>query len=165
MNQGTYLEEMKDAAPTNFCVGVAGYPEKHVKAPNLTWDILRLKRKIDAGADYIVTQMFFDNERYFEFVERCRDVGIEVPIIPGLKVLSKKRHLTFLPSYFHCDIPEALAAEVEAADDDHVADIGVEWAIQQCEELIEAGAPSIHFYIMQNASVIQRVVEPLRAMA
>ena len=165
INSGEYLEDLMDAAPTNFCVGVAGYPEKHYRAPNLTWDILRLKRKVDAGADYVVTQMFFDNEYYFNFVERCRDVGIDVPIIPGLKVLTKKRHLHFLPSFFHTELPEALAAEVEAAKAEHVVDIGVEWAIQQSKELLEAGVPSLHYYIMQNADVIKRVVEPLRAMA
>ena len=163
MNQGEYLEDLMDAQPTDFCVGVAGYPEKHFRAPNLTWDILRLKRKVDAGADYIVTQMFFNNEHYFRFVERCRDVGIDVPIIPGLKVLTRKRHLHFLPSFFHTEVPEALAAEVEAADADKVVDVGVEWAIQQSEELLQAGAPSLHFYIMQNAEVIKRVVEPLQA--
>ncbi|PSQ69696.1 MAG: hypothetical protein BRD29_01130 [Bacteroidetes bacterium QH_2_67_10] len=144
-------------------VGVGGYPEKHIEAPNLTWDVLRLKRKVDAGADYITTQMFFDNDAYFEFVERCRDVGITVPIIPGMKILSRKRHLQFLPSFFHLSIPEALAAEVEAADDkEEVERIGVEWAIQQAEELMDAGAPAVHFYIMSSARLAKRVVEPLR---
>jgi methylenetetrahydrofolate reductase (NADPH) len=163
MNQGTYLDELADTAPTDFCVGVGGYPEKHIEAPNLTWDVLRLKRKVDAGADYITTQMFFDNDAYFEFVEQCRDVGITVPIIPGMKILSKKRHLQFLPSFFHLSIPEALAAEVEAADDkEEVEQIGVEWAIQQAEELMDAGAPAVHFYIMSSARLAKRVVEPLR---
>lgn len=164
-NRGRFQEELMDATPTDFCVGVAGYPEKHFRAPNLTWDILKLKRKVEAGADYVVTQMFFRNEHFFNFVERCRDVGIDVPIIPGLKVLTKKRHLNFLPSFFHTEIPESLAAEVEAAKPEHVVDIGVEWAIQQSEELMREGVPAVHFYIMQNASVIKRVVEPLRAMA
>lgn len=166
MNRGIYLNEMTDTAPTDFCVGVAGYPEKHIEAPNLTWDVLRLKRKVDAGADYIVTQMCFDNEAYFDFVEQCRDVGITVPIVPGLKILSKKRHLQFLPSFFHLSIPEALAAEVEAADDkDEVEQIGVEWAIQQAEELMSEGAPGVHFYIMSSARLAKRVVGPLREMA
>lgn len=166
MNEGEYLEELADAAPTDFCVGVAGYPEKHIEAPNLTWDVLRVKRKVDAGADYITTQMTFDNEAYFDFVERCRDVGITVPIIPGIKILYKKRHLRFLPNFFHIDIPEALAAEVEAAsDDDEVTEIGVEWAIQQCDELMSAGVPAIHFYIMSSADLVKRVVAPLREMA
>lgn len=166
MNRGEYLDDLANTAPTDFCIGVGGYPEKHVEAPNLTWDVLRLKRKVDAGADYITTQMFFDNEVYFDFVERCRDVGITVPIIPGLKILSKKRHLSFLPSFFHLSIPEALAAEVEASDDDdEAAEIGVEWAVQQSEELMSAGVPAVHFYIMSSARLLKRVVAPLREMA
>ena len=165
MNRGHYLEELIDAAPADFCVGVAGYPEKHYKSPNLTWDVLYLKRKVDAGAHYVTTQMFFDNQHYLDFVERCRDVGIDVPIIPGLKILTSKRHLSVLPSRFHVEIPEALAAEVEAARPEHVVDIGVEWARQQCEGLLEAGVPCVHFYIMQRSEVVRRVVEPLRKMA
>jgi methylenetetrahydrofolate reductase (NADPH) len=165
MNQGHYLEDLMDAAPTDFCIGVAGYPEKHFEAPNLMWDILRLKRKVDAGAHYVTTQMFFDNRHFFDFVERCRDVGIDVPIIPGLKILTRKSHLQVLPSRFYVDIPEALAAEVEAAKPEHAADIGVEWARSQCEELLDAGVPCIHFYIMQRSQVVRRVVEPLRKMA
>ena len=165
MNHGRYLEELIDAAPTDFCVGVAGYPEKHFEAANLTWDILQLKRKVDAGAHYVTTQMFFDNRCYFEFVERCRDVGIDVPIIPGLKILTSKRHLRSLPSRFHVDVPEALAAEVEAAKPEHIADIGIEWAVQQSEELLGAGVPCLHFYIMQTADHARRVVETLRKVA
>ncbi len=165
MNRGRYLEELADAAPMDFCVGVGGYPEKHFEAPNLTWDLLHLKRKVDAGADYVVTQMFFDNRAYFDFVERCRDVGITVPIIPGIKILTRRSHLRFIPRTFHTDIPEALAAEVEAADDEHVADVGIEWAIRQSEELMSAGVPCLHFYIMFSADTVRRVVEPLRQMA
>lgn len=165
MNQGIYLEDLMDAAPTDFCIGVAGYPEKHFKAPNLTWDILHLKRKVDAGAHYIATQMFFDNAHYFSFVERCREMGIDVPIIPGVKILTSKRQLQLLPSRFHVEIPEALAAEVEAAKPEHVVDIGVEWARAQSEELMSAGVPSVHFYIMQRSEVVRRVVEALRKMA
>lgn len=165
MNQGHYLEELIDAVPTDFCVGVAGYPEKHFEAPNLTWDVLHLKRKVDAGADYIVTQMFFDNARYFAFVERCRAVGITVPILPGIKVLTSKQQLQTLPSRFHLEIPEALAAEVEAARPEHVREIGAAWARAQAEELLEAGVPCLHFYIMHTADVVRRVVEPLRKMA
>lgn len=165
MNRGRYLEDLIDAQPTDFCVGVAGYPEKHFEAPNMTWDILNLKRKVDAGADYVVTQMCFDNKAYFEFVEACRDVGITVPIIPGLKILTSKRHLQTLPSYFHVCVPESLAAEVEAAKSDEVSDIGIEWARIQCEELMSEGVPCIHFYIMSNAEHVTRVVEPLRKMA
>lgn len=166
MNRGEYLEDLFDAAPTDFCVGVAGYPEKHFRAPNLTWDILNLKRKVDAGADYVVTQMYFDNDHYFDFVEQCRDVGIDVPIIPGIKILTKRRHLHFLPSYFHIEIPESLAAEVESAEtDEEVMEIGIEWATAQARELMEADVPCVHFYIMQRAGVVKRVVEPLRKMA
>ena len=165
MNRGQYLEDLMDAAPTNFCVGVAGYPEKHYEAPNLMWDILHLKRKVDAGAHYVTTQMFFDNRHFFRFVECCRDVGIDVPIVPGLKGLTTRRHLQLLPSRFHLEIPEALAAEIEAAKPEHAKDIGVEWAIRQCEELLEAGVPCLHFYIMQRADTVRRVVEPLRKMA
>jgi len=165
MNRGSYLEDLMDAAPTDFCVGVGGYPEKHFEAPNLTWDVLNLKRKVDAGAHFVTTQMFFDNAHYFRFVERCRDVGIDVPIIPGIKILTRKRHLQSLPSRFFVEIPEALAAEVEAAKPEHVADIGVEWARIQTEELFEAGVPCVHFYIMQRSEVVTRVVEPLRKMA
>ena len=165
MNHGRFLEELIGAAPTDFCIGVGGYPERHEEAPNMTWDVLNLKRKVDAGADYVVTQMFFDNRHYFEFVERCRDVGITVPIVPGLKILTAKNHLRSLPRTFHAEIPEALAAEAEAARDGQVADIGVEWARQQAEELMSAGVPGIHFYIMSTAEHVLRVVEPLRKLA
>ncbi len=165
MNQGTFLEELIDAVPTDFCIGVAGYPEKHFAAPNLTWDILNVKRKVDAGAHYIVTQMLFDNTHYFEFVDQCRSVGIEVPILPGVKILTSKRQLETLPRLFHIDIPEALAAEVEAAKPEYVRDIGVEWAIKQSEELLSANIPCLHFYIMQRADTVRRVLETLRKMA
>jgi methylenetetrahydrofolate reductase (NADPH) len=165
MNEGHFLEQLIDAEPTDFCVGVAGYPEKHFQAPNITWDILNLKRKVDAGADYVVTQLFFENQHYFRFVERCREVGITVPIIPGIKLLSRRRHLHSLPSTFHVEIPEALAAEVEAARDEQVADVGVEWATRQAEELMSAGAPAVHFYIMETARDVVRVVDALRKVA
>lgn len=165
MNQGEYLEDLIDAEPTDFCIGVGGYPETHFEAPNLTWDIMRLKQKVEAGADYVVTQMFFDNEYFFDFVEQCRDVGIDVPIIPGIKILKRKRHLRSLPKYFHTEIPEELAAEVDAADPEDVEDIGVEWAIRQTEELMDAGVPCLHFYIMSSAQTVKKVVEPLREMA
>ena len=162
MNQGCFLEEIIDGMPTDFCVGVAGYPEKHFEAPNLSWDILNLKRKVDAGADYIVTQMFFDNRSYFNFVDRCREIGITIPIIPGLKVMTSKRQLQTLPSRFYLEIPEALAAEVEEAQPEHVVDIGIEWALRQAEELMNSDIPCIHFYILQTAEVIKKVVGKLR---
>ena len=166
MNRGRYVEDLVDARPTDFCIGVGGYPERHEEAPNATWDVLHLKRKVDAGADYVVTQMFFDNRHYFDFVARCRDVGITVPIVPGLKILTGRSQLQSLPRTFHCEIPEALAAEVEAARTDAaVADVGVEWAVQQAQELMEADVPGLHFYIMSTPAHVRRVVEPLRKMA
>ena len=165
MNEGKYLEELIDAAPADFCVGVAGYPEKHFEAPNPMRDVLNLKRKIDAGAHYVTTQMFFDNRHYFQFVERCRDVGITVPIVPGLKILTSKRQLQSLPRHFYTEIPEALAAEVEAAKPEHVVDVGVEWAVAQSEELLSRDVPCLHFYIMQTADVVKRVVESLMKAA
>jgi methylenetetrahydrofolate reductase (NADPH) len=165
MNSGKFLEDLIDAEPTSFCVGVAGYPEKHFQAPNITWDVLNLKRKVDAGAHYVVTQMFFDTSHYFDFVRRCRDVGITVPIIPGLKVLTSKRQLHSLPSTFHIEIPEALAAEVEAARADQVTEVGINWAVRQADELMSAGAPSVHFYVMQSAQPVVSVVDALRKLA
>jgi methylenetetrahydrofolate reductase (NADPH) len=164
MNRGHYLEELIDAAPTDFCVGVAGYPEKHFEAPNLKWDVLNLKKKVDAGAHYVTTQMFYDNRHFFRFMELCREAGITVPIIPGLKVLTSKRQLRALPSRFHVEVPEELAAEIEAAPDAEAPAIGAAWAVRQCEELMNAGAPCIHFYIMQTARHVKRVVEALRKM-
>jgi methylenetetrahydrofolate reductase (NADPH) len=165
MNRGCYLEELSSAVPTDFCIGVAGYPEKHFEAPNRRWDITQLKRKVDAGAQYIVTQMFFDNQHYFDFVSRCREAGITVPIVPGLKILSTKKQLKTIPHSFYVDIPEELTAEVEAAKPEHVADIGVAWAIRQSEELLSAGVPSLHYYIMTSSKLITRVVKPLRKMS
>lgn len=158
MNRGQYLEELVDAEPANFCIGVAGYPEKHFEAPNLEWDIQHVKEKVEAGADYIVTQMFFDNRHYFQYVKKCRAAGIQVPIIPGLKILTSKRHLNILPKYFHVDLPEELSREVDAAADDRVKDIGVEWAVRQSLDLLDNGVPSLHFYIMQNSTIVTRVV-------
>lgn len=166
MNRGQYLEELIDAAPTDFCVGVAGYPEKHFEAPNITWDVLNLKRKVDAGADYITSQMFFDNASFIDFVNRCREVGITVPIVPGLKILTRKRQLQSLPARFHLQIPEALAAECESAKDDaEVAQIGIRWALKQCEDLMEAGFNNLHFYIIQTPQHVREVVKSLRKMA
>ena len=130
MNSGRFLEETIDASPTDFCVGVAAYPEKHVEAPNLRADVARVKQKVDLGAEYIVTQMFFDNRHYFAIVEECRAQGIVVPIIPGLKVLTSPNQVKALPATFHCDIPAALADAVEK-DPDHARDIGIAWAIEQ----------------------------------
>jgi methylenetetrahydrofolate reductase (NADPH) len=163
MNRGQFLEEdLLDADPTDFCVGVAGYPEKHFEAPNLASDIRFTQHKIDAGGEYIVTQMFFDNRHYFEYVEQCRRAGISVPIIPGIKVLTSKKQLRTIPANFYCDIPSDLADEAEAAEGrKQVVEVGIEWAARQAAELLEGGAPSIHFYVMQNARAVARVMELL----
>ena len=137
MNKGAYLDEcLEKPNPTNFCVGVAGYPEKHAEAPNVTSDLQRLKEKVDAGADYIVTQMFFDNSKFFEFEKRCREVGITVPIIPGIKPISLKKHLSILPRVFNVHLPQDLVNGLEKCPDNKSAkELGVEWAIAQANEL------------------------------
>jgi methylenetetrahydrofolate reductase (NADPH) len=160
MNDGRYLEEVADAFPTDFCIGAAGYPEKHFEAPNLKADVEQVKRKVDAGAEYIVTQMFFDNQHYFSFVDECRHQGIDVPIIPGLRVLTSERQLTSIPRTFHCDIPEALAHEI-ASTPHHARDIGVAWAIAQVSELIDSGAPSVHFFVMAKSGAVNAVLKAL----
>lgn len=162
MNQGRYLEDLIDARPTEFCIGVGGYPEKHVEAPNLAWDVANLKKKVDAGADYVVTQMFFDNSHYFRFLELCREAGITVPIVPGLKILATLNHLQSLPRTFGAEIPEALAEEVRAVDTNKkAADVGIAWAAEQAEELLASGVPGIHFYIMSTANHVVRVLKSL----
>ncbi|MFO8030360.1 MAG: methylenetetrahydrofolate reductase [Cyclonatronaceae bacterium] len=160
MNSGVYLEELIDAHETDFCIGVGGYPEKHIQAPNLEFDIARLKEKVDAGADYVVTQMFFDNASFFHFEEKCRQAGIDIPIVPGLKILTTVRHLNLLPQYFHLSIPEPLTREV-SADPDRALDIGIEWAAGQCRELLEQGVPGLHFYVMGNPDPAIRVIDQL----
>lgn len=161
MNRGEYLEDIVNAEATDFCIGVAGYPEKHFEAPNLDWDIKKLKEKVDAGAEYVVTQMFFDNSAYFKFVEKCREHGIEVPIVPGLKILTTQNHLKSLPKYFHLNIPAELAAEVDA-DPENVTNIGVEWARQQSLELMENGVPGLHYYIMGDPQPALDVISYLK---
>ena len=165
MNNGKMLDaEVDSVHPTDFCIGVAGYPEKHAEAPNPTSDIEHLKRKVDMGADYVVTQMFFDNSKYFDFVERCRKAGINVPVIPALKPFSTLRQLALLPQTFHVDIPEELASRVaRCADNAEVRKVGVEWAVKQCLELKEAGAPVIHFYTMGKADNIENIAEQVFA--
>lgn len=163
MNKGKYLEDdLLDAAPTHFCIGVAGYPEKHFESPNIKADIDILKKKINAGAHYVVTQMFYDNKYYYKFVERCRKEGINVPIIPGLKILTAKHHLTSLPKDFSVEIPEELYNEVSEANPKHVADVGVEWAKKQVEDLFNNGASSAHFYVLQNSSPIKKMFNLLK---
>ena len=163
MNNGKYLdEELKNAFPTEFCIGVAGYPEKHFEAPNMKSDLKYLKEKIKLGAEYIVTQMFFDNNKYFDFVKRCREEGIDVPIIPGLKPITTSRQLSILPSFFYIDIPSDLAEEiVKCKDNKAVVEIGVEWAVQQSKELMEFGVPCLHFYSMGKAEPVRRIASEL----
>ncbi len=155
MNQGRYLQvDLLDAAPTDFCVGVGGYPEKHFEAPNLVADIRHTRQKIDAGAHYIVTQMYFDNRHYFDYVERCRAAGIEVPIIPGIKILTSQAQLSSIPRNFNAEIPADLTDAVLAAKPDQIPAVGVEWASGQVRELLDRGVPAVHFYVMQNASTV-----------
>lgn len=162
MNSGHYLEEnLLDANPTNFCIGVSGYPEKHFEAPSLRSDIKNTKLKIDAGAEYIVTQLFYDNNHYFNYVETCRNEGIEVPIIPGLKILTIKPHLTNIPKNFFINIPDALVDEVMEARPEHTMEIGVNWAAKQVRELLERGVPCIHFYVMQNTAPVKKLMDKL----
>ncbi len=161
MNSGNYLEDLINAEPTDFCVGVAGYPEKHFEAPNLDWDVKRLKQKVDAGADYVVTQMFFDNSAYFTFVEKCKKAGIDVPIVPGLKILTNSNHLRTLPKNFYLNIPDSMADEISANESD-AGKIGIEWAKQQSLELMEAGVPGLHYYIMGSPDPALEVIDFLR---
>lgn len=163
MNQGIYLDkELTNPTPTNFCIGAAGYPEKHADAPNMQSDLRFLKRKIEAGAEFITTQMFFDNKSYFDYVNNCAEMGIHVPIIPGIKAVSKKSHLYMLPKIFNIDIPEDLAIEIEKAkDDEAVKQIGLEWCVMQCKELIQAKVPVIHFYTMGLANQTRQILEKI----
>ncbi|MFT4598862.1 MAG: methylenetetrahydrofolate reductase (NADPH) [Bacteroidia bacterium] len=163
MNSGVYLDqELQNATETNFCIGAAGYPEKHVDAANMQSDLKFLKRKVDAGAEFITTQMFFDNKKYFEYVDLCREAGIHVPIIPGIKPITKKIHLRALPSIFNMDIPEPLASELHDAKDDAAArQIGIEWCIHQCKELKAANVPALHFYTMSFSSATKDVVSQI----
>jgi methylenetetrahydrofolate reductase (NADPH) len=159
MNKGRFLdEEIENATASNFCIGVSGYPEKHFESPNMTNDLKWLKQKVDAGADYIVTQMFFNNEKYFQFVETCRNMGITIPIIPGLKPLTTKKQLTILPKVFHIDMPDDLVDAVEACKDDKaVKQVGIEWAIQQSKELKKAKVPVLHFYTMGHGEITRTI--------
>ena len=162
INKGKYMEEsLLDAESMDFCIGVGGYPEKHFEAANLLSDIKYTKQKIDAGADYIVTQMFYDNQKYFKYVEDCKKIGINAPIIPGLKILTSKAQLHSLPRNFYIDLPDDLTGEIEAAKPEHVLEIGINWTLKQVEELLNKGVPAIHFYIMQNSKPIRMLMEKL----
>ncbi|MFC4722364.1 methylenetetrahydrofolate reductase [NAD(P)H] [Geojedonia litorea] len=163
LNNGKYLHDVIEADDkADFCIGVAGYPEKHIEAPSLKSDLKRLKEKVDAGADYVVTQMFFDNRRYFKFVEVAQKEGIKVPIIPGIKPIAVKRHLQLLPQVFKIDLPEELISEVEKCKDNKaVRQVGIEWAIQQSKELLEFGAPVLHYYSMGKSDNIKAIASQL----
>ncbi len=162
MNRGKYLDEhIKNAEPTDFCIGVAGYPEKHFEAPNLDMDLRYLKEKVDAGAEYIVTQMFFDNQAYFDYVKKCRSAGINVPIVPGLKPLTKYYQLNSIPRLFHVNLPSELVEGVEAVKGDRkkIRQVGIEWCIQQSKELKAAGVPCLHYYTMGDVKTIRKIAE------
>ena len=163
LNAGIYQEEeLKNTSQTKFCIGVAGYPEKHFEAPNMDSDLRYLKKKVDLGADYIVTQMFFDNEKYYAFVKACREIGITVPIIPGLKPIYTKKQLTMLPKVFHIDLPAALSNEVaKCKTDEEVEKVGTEWLLYQSKELKKFGVPVLHYYTLGRPNIIVDVVKEL----
>ena len=161
LNQGIYLEEdIKNGGKTNFCIGVAGYPEKHFEAPNLDTDLMYLKAKVDAGAEYITTQMFFDNQKYFDFVKACREHDIHVPVIPGLKPLTSLKQLNMLPKIFHVDLPTDLSSAImRCKTDAEVAEVGTEWLIHQSRELKKANVPVLHYYTLGQVKIVETVVK------
>ena len=161
LNQGKYLHEIIETPyKSDFCVGVAGYPEKHLESPSLDSDLRRLKEKVDAGADYVVTQMFFDNQKYFDFVAKAREFGITTPIIPGIKPIAIERHLQILPQVFRLDLPDTLVNEIEKCKNNkEIRQVGIDWAINQSKELIKYGAPVIHYYSMGKSSNIKAIAK------
>jgi len=163
LNNGIYIDEdIRDGGKTKFCIGVAGYPEKHFEAPNLEIDLRRLKEKVDAGAEYIMTQMFFDNSKYFAFVKACKEHGINVPVIPGLKPITSKKQLSVLPRIFHVDLPTDLSTELmKCKTDAECEQVGTEWLIQQSKELKQNGVPVLHYYTLGKPKVIWNVVKEL----
>ncbi len=160
LREGRFLDPIENSSPIDMCVGVGAYPEKHFEAPNLKTDVQRLKEKVDAGAEYVVTQLFFDNDVFFEFERRCREAGITVPIIPGLKLIDNVRQLNTLPRHFHVTVPEALGDEI-AANPEHAREVGKRWALAQARELIARGAPCVHFYVMSDASPVLELIRDL----
>ena len=160
LNNGVYLDkDIINGSKTNFCMGVAGYPENHFEAPSMEFDLQRAKDKVNAGAQYIMTQMFFDNKKYFEYVDACRSIGITVPIIPGLKPITNKKQLTILPNIFYVDIPTDLSSAMLAATTDEACEqVGTEWLIQQSKELKAAGVPVLHYYTLGKPKVVKDVV-------
>lgn len=162
LNKGKYLEDgLLDAYAMDFCIGTSGYPEKHFEAPNILTDIKYTSAKIEAGASYIVTQMFYDNKLYFDYVDNCRKEGITVPIIPGLKIITSRAHAHSIPKNFYIDIPPGLVEEIDKAKPEHAVEIGVEWTYKQVEELLNKNVPAIHFYIMQNSKPIKMLMKKL----
>ncbi len=158
LRQGRFLEELSHSSSLDYCIGVAGYPEKHFEAPNLKLDIQYLKAKVDAGADYIVTQMFFDNEKFFNFCEQARAAGITVPIIPGLKVVKSAGQLKSIPRTFHVDLPGDLVGEIMSSPE-NASEIGARWTAKQCEELLNKGFMNLHFYVMNDAHLVKKVID------
>ena len=163
MNNGKYLNNVIESSHTSsFCIGVAGYPEKHIESPSLQTDLIRLKEKVEAGADYVVTQMFFDNQKYFEFVKAETDMGINIPIIPGIKPIAVKKHLQLLPQVFKIDLPQELINDVQSCKSNKdVRNVGVEWAIQQSKELLAAGVPVLHYYSMGKSDNIHKIASAI----
>ena len=163
MNHGVYLDKnIKDGSRTDFCIGVAGYPEKHFEAPNFTEDLYYLKEKVAAGADYVVTQMFFDNQKYFDYVNLCRANGINLPIVPGLKPVTKTYQVNSIPRIFHTNFPEDMMRELKKAKNHKAAkEVGIEWCIHQSKELKAAGVPCIHYYTMGDTKTIRRIIKAI----
>ncbi len=163
LNDGKYLHDLLDVDnKSDFCIGVAGYPEKHLESPSLQSDLKRLKEKVDAGADYVVTQMFFDNSKYFDFVDKAREMGITVPIIPGIKPIAVKKHMQLLPQVFRVDLPEDLISAIEKCKSSaEVKIVGIEWAIQQSLELKQAGVPVLHYYSMGKSENIRQIAKAI----
>jgi methylenetetrahydrofolate reductase (NADPH) len=160
MNNGIYLDDnIENGHPSDFCIGVAGYPEKHFESPSFKSDLKWLKAKVDAGADYVVTQMFFENKAFFKFVEACRNVGINVPIIPGLKPITKKSQLKSIPRTFYVDVPDDLVDAMNSTQTKEAAEqVGIEWSIAQSKELLKAGVPGLHYYTMSDHPIIKKIV-------
>jgi len=162
LNDGKYLDDEHINSPSNFSIGCAGYPEKHFESMNLETDMKYLKAKVDAGAEYIVTQLFYDNKKYFNFVDKCRAIGINVPIIPGIKPITTLRHKTFMPKFFHIDFPMELSTELDKCKNNkEVSQVGVEWGIQQTKELVERGVPSLHFYTMGKGTAVKQIAKEI----
>ncbi len=160
LREGRFLEDLAESSKLDYCIGVAGYPEKHFEAANMELDIKYLKEKVDAGANYIVTQMFFDNKNFYDFVSQCRAIGITVPIIPGLKILKSAQQLKTIPRTFHVDLPTDLVNQI-LADPSHCEEIGAAWAKKQMEDLINNGHNNLHLYVMNDAHVARKVIETL----